>query len=170
MSAAMPTSRSIPEDSWQQARKALVFYFTHQGAANAEDLAQETLSELWRRDDYEFREAEDFLRVCYAFARLILMAEWRRQRRRETAELAHCQQPPVYSVIRLNPAEMAAYLEEVLEAGRSQLSTRDWNAIQDCVTETGESEAVANANQANQARVQLHRARRRLGRLIGWKR
>jgi hypothetical protein len=166
----MPTSRSIPESSWEHARKALIFYFTHHGAANAEDLAQETLSELWRRDDYEFKKEGDFPRVCYAFARLILMADWRRERKRESAELAHCQQAPVYSAIHLNRAELATYLEEVMEAGRAKLSARDWNVIQDSVTDDSGSEGTADANEANKARVQLHRARRRLGRLIGWKR
>jgi DNA-directed RNA polymerase specialized sigma24 family protein len=164
----MPTSRSIAENAWEHARKALVFYFTHHGAINAEDLAQETLSELWRREDYEFEEEGDFLRVCYAFARLILMAEWRRERKRESAELGHCRQAPVHSVIRLNPAEMAAFLEEVMEAGRSQLSAGDWSLIQDSVT-GGPGDEASDANQANRTRVQLHRARKKLSRLIGWK-
>lgn len=168
MIAAMPTSRSIPENSWEHARRALVFYFMHHGAANAEDLAQETLSELWRRDDYQFQEEGDFLRVCYAFARLILMTEWRRERKRESAEAAHSERTPVYSVIRLHPAELAAYLEEVLEAGRAQLSPRDWSVIQASVKDDSGGAAAADANEANRTRVQLHRARRKLRRLIGW--
>ena len=88
----MPNSRTIPGHLWEHAQRALVFYFAHHGAVNAEDLAQDTLAEVWRRSDYEFRKDADFLRVCYAFARLILKADWRRERQRADAEMAHCRE------------------------------------------------------------------------------
>ena len=74
--------RAIPETAWEHARRMLVFYFSrrHQGM-DAEDLAQETLARLWSRDDYGFDREEDFLRVCYGFARLILQKGYREARK-----------------------------------------------------------------------------------------
>ena len=40
----------------------------------AEDLAQETLVSICAREDYSFAKEEDFLCVCYGFARRIFRA------------------------------------------------------------------------------------------------
>jgi DNA-directed RNA polymerase specialized sigma24 family protein len=169
--AAMPNSRTIPGHLWEHAQRALVFYFAHHGAVNAEDLAQDTLAEVWRRSDYEFRKDADFLRVCYAFARLILKADWRRERQRADAEMAHCREgAPARSGLGLNQLELAAYLQQVMATGQSELSARDWDAIEGSLTDGPPGAAPGNPDQANRGRVQLHRARKKLSRLIGWKR
>ena len=65
----MPNCRSIPTEKWVHAHKALVHFFTRKGVSNPEDMAQETLMTLWSREDYQFEKEDDFLKVCYGFAK-----------------------------------------------------------------------------------------------------
>jgi len=85
----MPTSRDISESEWEAGRKKLVRYFisTHCFDA-AEDLAQTTITELWRRADYVFEDLNDFNRVLFAFASNVAKAYRRRlaQRREVNVE------------------------------------------------------------------------------------
>ncbi len=159
----MPTSRSIPSEAWVQARQALVFYFSRRhGLESAEDLAQETLAALWSRDDFEFAHEKDFLRVCYAFAQRVSKVGWRRQSRDTTVEL---NEEVGAKTARSNQAEMAVYLREVLDALRSEMSSRDRQLIVDGAAGTiGHS----GPEEANRMRVGLCRARKRLAKLTGW--
>ena len=96
----MPTCRSLSPDAWEQARQALVFYFSRRhGLANAEDLAQETLAAFWKREDFEFEREEDFLRVCYAFARRILQVAVKRVVE-QAAEVLDLSRTAAYELIR----------------------------------------------------------------------
>src|SRR5579871_5642966 len=77
----MPNCRAIPEESWHRAFKALALFFRHHGCLDAEDLAQQTLLTVCRRDDLQFEKPEDFLKIVWGFARRVLMEARRRGRR-----------------------------------------------------------------------------------------
>jgi hypothetical protein len=166
----MPNCRSIPPAVWGQAHDALVFYFSRRhGIANAEDLAQETLAAVLTREDFEFGKEEDFLRVCYGFASRISQAGYRQVQKHVAAALDPDFHKPVSRRFCLNPAEMAILLDEVLRAGESQLSEKEWALIKESIST--DPAAVANRQNpgdANNARVRLYRARRKLAKLTGW--
>ena len=84
----MANCRSIPPAAWEHAREALIFYFSRRhGLTDAEDLAQDTLATLWSRDDDEFEKNDDFLRVCYGFARLVSQKGYRQAQKHAGDEL-----------------------------------------------------------------------------------
>src|SRR5437660_6335643 len=84
----MANSRSVPPALWAHSREALIYFFAnHHGMPEAEDLAHETLAELWRREDYIFNSAEDFMKVCYGFANNILLTAKRRRPRHAAVPL-----------------------------------------------------------------------------------
>jgi hypothetical protein len=162
----MITCRSIPDATWEQARKALIFFFTRRhGRNHAEDLAHDTLAAFWGRDDFEFEAEADFLRVCRAFAANVLKATQRKDYKQRTVELDLELHHSTGNAFGLNPTEMLVLLRETYEA-KSRLSMRDRQSIQDI------AEGVPthpDPEQANRDRVRLHRARKRLERLLNWK-
>jgi DNA-directed RNA polymerase specialized sigma24 family protein len=163
--------RSIPNATWEQAREALVFYFRHRmGDSQAEDLAQETLAALLRRDDFEFQKSEDFLRVCYGFARRILQSGARNERKHAgvalTDEIPASSRPPTG----LNSLEMRVYLDEVIAVGQSALLEQDWRNIRIGSGLEEPSGSEPDHATSNAARVRLFRARRKLAALTGWTR
>jgi DNA-directed RNA polymerase specialized sigma24 family protein len=166
----MPTCRSIPQAVWGHAREALIFYFSRRhGITDAEDLAQETLAAVLTREDFVFAREEDFLRVCYGFASRISYAGHRQTRKHAASELDPNSGQPPSRRSALNPAEIAVLLDEVLRTGESRLSEQEWSLIKQSITE----DRTAMANQfnmgdANNVRVRLHRARRKLAKLTGW--
>jgi RNA polymerase sigma factor (sigma-70 family) len=164
----MITCRSIPTEIWEHARAALVFYFTRRhGLEHAEDLAQETLTALWNRPDYEFEHKEDFLRVCYGFADNISKAGYRRKSRREQSlEGFSLPAPETRNAADLNAVEMTVCLNQVFELGKAGLRSKDWQLIRGSLelerTEIGDAMGIPNANNV---RVRLHRAIRKLAKL-----
>ena len=166
----MPNSRSIPDALWAQARRRLVFYFAHRGFANAEDLAHDTLAELLRREDYQFQQDEDFLKICYGFASRVLKAASRLKGMRATEEVDESRNATTRNSFGLNRAEMAVFLNEVIVAAQTELSPSDWQIVQEYATgDTDERKSKMSPQAANRIRVRLHRARRKLGRITGWK-
>ena len=166
----MPNSRSIPEALWIRARRLLVFYFAHRGMVNAEDLAQDTLTEVLRRDDFEFSRDEDFVRVCYGFATHVLLTARRKESRGSTSELDENFTGATHVSHRMTSAETAVFLNEVMTKGESSLSAADWEAIRSAVSsDAANSTSAEDPATANRLRVRLHRARIRLSRLTGWK-
>src|SRR5437879_3933453 len=107
----MANCRDIPPALWAQAREALIRYFASRaGAADAEELAHETLVAVLQREDYEFKGPEDFLKVCYGFARNVHMAS-RRKLARNTAESVGDVEPsPNPLPGRLEAAELSTFL------------------------------------------------------------
>jgi len=167
----MLTCRSISAANWEHARQTLVFYFSrrHQ-RADAEDLAHDTLAALWDRNTYEFEREEDFLRVCFGFARQVMKAGFRKALKHAGEELdEQSAAPPGANAFGLNHAEMAVFLREVVEVGKSELRREDWDAIR-IGSEPARPGAAAEIGDgdANRGRVRLHRARRKLARLAGW--
>src|SRR5579872_5616193 len=73
----MLNCRSIPAEKWVHAHKALMLFFSGKGVVSPEDMAQQTLMTVWSREDYQFEKEEDFLKVCYGFARKILLEGYR---------------------------------------------------------------------------------------------
>src|SRR5271155_5638324 len=146
----MPNCRSLPPSAWEQARKALVFYFSRRhGLSNAEDLAQETLAALWSRADYEFDKEEDFLRVCYGFANRISQQGYRTTKRHATSELdLDLAATPGNRPHGLSGAEMNVMLEEVLEIG-SRMQRKDWDLIQKAALPDRPAGGVSDPREAN---------------------
>ncbi|HEY6389874.1 MAG TPA: hypothetical protein VIX89_01280 [Bryobacteraceae bacterium] len=157
--------------TWEYARQALVFYFTRRhGLSGAEDLAHETLASILSREDYQFEKEEDFLKVCYGFASHVLQAAWREPDRSggnlSNAILA----APSRKTQGLNDAELSVYLDEALRLGKEQLRDVDWQLIQQSLVLEGDRSGVElDPTAANKARVKLHRARRKLAKLAGWR-
>jgi len=166
----MPNSRSIAPETWAHARQCLVFYFSRRCArSDAEDLAQETLLAIWNREDYEFGKDEDFLKVCYGFARHILLEGHRDSRRHAAAELDPSQPAAEGDWGSSETAEAQMLLNEVCAIGQKQLREQDWNLIK--MAAEGDRATIADElklGDANQVRVYLHRARKRLAKLTGF--
>ena len=162
----MMNCRAISRETWEHARKALLFYFSQRMAHRAEDLVQETLAELWRRDDYMFESEDQFLRVCYGFARNILSEARRHDRERISVELPEEFAPPSSKVLGLTQVELGVLLDQVWEKAKTQLRPKDWNVIHREI-EPGDGGPEA-AKEGNARRVSLHRARKKLTRLIGF--
>ena len=166
----MPTSRSIPPEAWAHAREAVRRYFvSRQCSMNAEDLAQTTLLKVWEREDYEFTLMEDFLRVCLGFARMVAL-EHQRLRLREHAPLDFDAPAPAHSADSHRAMDARMQLEDVCRTGEANLKREDWQMICDAAAAGDAVVAPAeSAAEANRRRVSLHRARRKLGFLTGWR-
>ena len=160
----------MPPAAWSEARLKLVHFFSRgRGLHNAEDLAHDALAALWSRDDYEFRSDSEFALVCYGFAKRVLQASFRRECRHAHEELTDSAASSRVNAFGLNPAEMAIYLEEVLTLGNSRLREREWQMIQNGMFDDRETLARKFAlGTANNARVHLSRARKKLALLAGW--
>lgn len=169
--AIVPNCRSISPETWEHARECLVFYFSRRHAhANAEDLAQETLLTIWDREDYEFESEADFLKVCYGFARLISKEGYREAQRQDGEEVDDSLPAPQHQWGSQRATESRMLLAEVWEIGRSQLEEKEWRVIQ----QAADSNMMTVAEElklgtAINARVRLHRARKKLAKLVGFK-
>jgi DNA-directed RNA polymerase specialized sigma24 family protein len=166
----MANCRDIPPAVWAHARDALVrFFATRFGLAEAEELAHDTLLAILQRDDYTFADPGDFLKVCYGFARNIRHAA-NRKLGRSGAEIAVENEtiPPLPSG-RLEYAELARFLEEVLRVGRQDLKQTDWDIICRAASAVlrGEEQGFDKAA-ASRLRARLSRARQRLRKKVGW--
>ena len=170
-SGFMANCRSISDEGWAQAREALVFYFSRRhGVHEAEDLAQEALAALLTREDYEFEREEDFLRVCYGFARLISQKGYRQSRKHAGDELSEA--TPAGSGEHGSPVntEMRILLGEVVRLARAALPVNEWQLIhQAAVTDRATLANELNLGDANNVRVRLHRYRKKLAHLTGWR-
>ena len=168
----MPNCRSIPPAVWKHATEALVFYFSRRHCRNdAEDLAQDTLAAVLTREDFEFEKEEDFLRVCYGFAARISQAGYREARKHAAGVLdPDFGRPPTRRSL-LNSAEASVLLEEVLRTAQSALSEKEWALIQRAaIADPADNPRPPSPAAANNIRVSLHRARRKLAKLTGWTR
>ena len=165
----MPNCRSITAETWAHARECLVFYFSRRhGRNDAEDLAQETLLSLWNREDYEFEKDEDFLKVCYGFARHITQQANREAGRHTGDPLEPCPPAPEHDSSGQRAMESRILLEEVCRIGESRLREREWKMIQQAVDSDRATLAEKfKAGDANNLRVHLHRARKKLAKLAG---
>jgi DNA-directed RNA polymerase specialized sigma24 family protein len=163
--------RSIPKQTWEHLRRSLVFYFSRRHCrSDAEDLAQETLLALWNRADYEFEKEEDFPRVCYAFAARILLARRHNAQRHASVELDPSLAGSQDTVAGLKSSEVAVFLEEVQRLGQSQLNCREWQLIHDAMESSPTPEIDrSDPRKAANLRVYLHRARKKLALLSGWR-
>jgi hypothetical protein len=171
----MLNSRSISPASWEHARQSLIFYFSRRhGISNAEDLAQQTLTAIWRRGDFEFEKEEDFLRVCYGFAGRISKAAVRQMRKHSGSELDPAAPEPTRRAYGLNPTEVGILVDEILKIAGTKLREKDRETIR--IAAEGVDSAMdgsgANPRTApdigNNFRVRLFRARKKLAELTGW--
>jgi len=163
--------RLVSPETWEHARQALVLFFAHRhGAANAEDLAQRTLMKILSRDDYEFAKEEDFLKVCYGFASLINRERYRETLKHSAVPLEFEPESGGLGTRGLRETEMKVFLDEVLRAGKERLGHRDWQILQKAVSADAKTLAVEfDLGDANNARVHLHRLRRKLAEITGWR-
>jgi len=156
-------SRSISNELWLQDRSRLIFYFTRRvGSQNAEDLAQSTIMTMWRRD-FEFEKPEDFLKVCFGFARKILQAE-SRDEKYSWDELDPDIEHKTHDLDGLKGAEIAAFLEEVKRKGQELLDAEDWELIEAAAHRDGDDGPVSG-----RLRTKLHRVRNEFAKMMGWK-
>jgi DNA-directed RNA polymerase specialized sigma24 family protein len=165
----MPNSRSIPPETWAHARECLIFYFSRRHArSDAEDLAQETLLALWNREDYEFEKEEDFLKVCYGFARNISQQGYRESEQHAGEPLDAALPASQHEWSGPRAMESRMLLAQVCEIGRAHLRESDWQIIQQGANSDRATMAEEfDMGDANNVRVRLHRARRKLAKLAG---
>lgn len=161
----MFSGRSIPDELWAQAHQRLIFYFTRRmGTDNAQDLAQKTLLAVWTRKDYEFAKEEDFFKVCYGFAKRILLEAYREGvQRHGHVELTPDLEEKIFGVRGLKGPEASAFLEEVKHHAQTILTAEEWALIQ----------AAANRDQhslpiTGKIRTKIHRIRKKLAKKTGW--
>lgn len=160
----MLTCRSISTQLWAQVRGRLIYYFSRRhGFQNAEDLAHNTLVAVWIREDFEFEKEEDFVKVCYGFARNVAQDALRARKRHEYSELDPETAEKASSVKGLRGAEMKAFLDEVMRTGKAELEAEDWELIKSTINPDAEAGPVPT-----NLRVRLHRIRKRLAKLTGW--
>jgi DNA-directed RNA polymerase specialized sigma24 family protein len=160
----MLSCRSIPAEMWVHAHKALVQFFTHKDVLNPEDLAQETLMTLWSRNDYLFDKEEDFLKVCYGFAKNILRDGYRVSRKYAAEELDLSVESHVQGIQGLEGSEVSVFLEEVCRRANTELQQEERAAIQAAIDREREDHPVEGKQ-----RVRLYRARKKLAKLTGWR-
>jgi len=166
----MINCRSVSPKSWEHARQALVFYFTRRhGLSSAEDLAQETLATVLSREDYQFEKEEDFLRVCYGFAGHMLQTARREVAKSPGSDINAVLEAGCSEMHGLEDAELNVYLNEILRLGKDQLRDADWQLIQRSMVLDDNRGAGRNPAGNNNTRVKLHRARRKLAQLVGWR-
>ena len=161
----------MPPEAWAKAREALVFYFSRRHASDrAEDLAQETLAAVWNRGDYEFEKEADFPRVCLGFARLISQAGYRRAQKDliQTTGVDYEVASPNEQAGGAGSTESRILLEQVCQLGQNRLRDRDWQLVMQAATGDNGSNHLP-ADQRNKFRVSLHRARKRLEEVTGWR-
>lgn len=159
----MLNCRSIPPEKWDHARKALVYFFSRRGSLNPEDMAQETLAAVLAREDYQFEKEEDFLKVCYGFARKVLLEGYRVSRKHAAEELGLSVESPVQGIQGLKGSEVNVFLKEVCRRADAELQEEEWEAIQAAVDRDRQDQPAKGKQ-----RVRLHRARKKLAKLIGW--
>ena len=164
----MLTSRSIPPDLWEQARRALVFYFSRRhGFTNAEDLAHDTLQAVWIREDFIFEKEEQFLRVCYGFASRVSLEGHRQVRRNAAISLDSGKPVEKVRAVGLSELDTHIFVEDVRRVAESRLTSEDWEMVRLLMEDERESAAGLWGN-ANMFRVRLHRVRGKLAELTGW--
>ena len=160
----MLTSRSISPELWIYARKCLVYYFMHRHCtANAEDLAQETLMAVWGREDYPFEKEEDFLKVCYGFARHIRQQGNRDQQKHAADELTSdvdCVSPKIKG---MQHQEVQVFLNQIRERAEAELLADELALIEEAMKRDSHDPPLST-----RVRVKLHRARKKLEKITGW--
>jgi hypothetical protein len=123
---------------------------------------------VWNREDYQFEREEDFLKVCYGFARHISQQGYRETERHAGEPLDPALATAQHEWSSQRAIESRMLLAQVCEVGRSQLREKDWQIIQ----QGADSDRATMAEElkmgdANNVRVRLHRARRKLAKLTG---
>lgn len=159
----MPNCRSIPTAKWVHVHKALIYFFTGKGVSNPEDMAQETLMTVWSREDYQFENEDDFLKVCYGFARNILREGYRADRKHAAEELDLSVESRVQRIQGLAGNEVSVFLEEVWRRADAELDEEERAAIQAAIDRDSQDHPVDS-----KGRVRLYRARKKLAKLTGW--
>src|SRR5205809_7688089 len=134
--------RSIPSEKWVHAHKALIYFFSRKGFLNPEDMAQETLMTVWSREDYQFEKEDDFLKVCYGFARKILLDGYR-VRRDHAAEDPDLVESRVQAIQGLKGNEVRVFLEEVLRRADAELQEEERAAIQAAINRDSQDDPVS---------------------------
>lgn len=160
----MLNSRSVSAELWVNAHKCLVLYFARRRCLNAEDLAQETLMTVWRREDFVFEKPEDFLKVCYGFARHILQENNRDGQKHAADELAADVASTPLKVQGMQLQELQVFIDEVRVHAKAELLAEELALIVEALKRDG-----CNPPLSSQLRVKLHRARKKLGKITGWR-
>jgi DNA-directed RNA polymerase specialized sigma24 family protein len=160
----MLKSRSISTELWAHARQRLIFFFSRRlGMQNSEDLAHNTILAIWLRNDIELETEEDFLKLCYGFAKKVLQKAYRDTKADQWVELDPGIEKRVLDVQGLRGSEAAAFLKEVIECGEKMFNAEDW-ALIEAVAGRDENDAPVSG----QIRTRMHRMRKKLAQMTGW--
>jgi DNA-directed RNA polymerase specialized sigma24 family protein len=155
--------QEIQPEMWSKAGKRLVFYFGQRLHEDAEDLAQQTLLEVWRRN-MELVDPDDFLKLCYGFARNVDKAAGREKHKHVAEALDPAMPEQVNNVGGMREEELSLFIEEVQQTAESNLKKDEWELIQEAMKDED-----PDIPRSGRLRVKLLRARRKLKKLTGWR-
>jgi hypothetical protein len=118
---------------------------------------------VWSREDYQFEKEHDFLKVCYGFAKKILLEGDRLSRKHGAEELGPSAKSRVQDVRGLKGSEVSVFLEEVCRRADAELHEEERAAIEAAIARDSQDHPVDT-----KGRVRLYRARKKLAKLTGW--
>jgi hypothetical protein len=118
---------------------------------------------LWSREDFQFEKEEDFLKVCYGFAKNILREGYRVSRKHNAEDSLPAVKSRVKGIQGLEGNEVNLFLEQVCRRADAELQEEEWAAIQAATDRDSQDQPVEGKH-----RVRLHRARKKLAKLTGW--
>lgn len=118
---------------------------------------------LWSRSDYQFEKEEDFLKVCYGFARKVHSTRLREEQRHLVNELYPEMEATIQPVKGLLGTEVSVFLREVTHRANIDLHAEEIALLNAAVNRD-----VKDRPPEAKARIRLHRARRKLAELTGW--
>jgi DNA-directed RNA polymerase specialized sigma24 family protein len=145
------------------------YFASRHGRVEAEDLAQNTLFKVWEREDYQFQNVSDFPKVCLGFARNVSFEGFRSERNSQST-LDFDTAAPAHRAESHRAAESRILLDEVCKTGAARLKPREWGAILGAVSRAESVHSpVRESSESNRDRVFLHRARRKLREITGWR-
>jgi hypothetical protein len=118
---------------------------------------------VWSREDYQFENEDDFLKVCYGFAKNILLEGYRVTRKHAAEAPTLSAESRVRGIQGLEGNEARVFLEEVCRRADAELQEEEWAAIRAAVDRDQQDQPVEGKQ-----RVRLYRARKKLAKLTGW--
>jgi DNA-directed RNA polymerase specialized sigma24 family protein len=160
----LAAQEGISDEAWEEAKSRLNFYFGHHGGASREDQCQETLTRVlsWIRAGNQIEGKDGFQKLCYGFARKVLLESLERSRRKQTDQLDSDLPDKEGKTLGLSRREVAVWLNEIL----ALLSPPDREIILAAEVMDAALLAKTFGTTVPNATLRLCRARKRLRRLM----
>lgn len=119
---------------------------------------------VWQREDFRFEKEEDFLRVCYGFARHILQQGYRDGQKHVADELPPDIERPAPKVQGLQRQELQVFLDQIRTLAEADLLDDELALIVEVMKRDGHDPPLSS-----KLRVKLYRVRKKLEKITGWR-